>query len=64
MSRPERKWMKGQGPYRIKMPHSGREGEGRSMRSMSGPERKWMKGQGPYRIKMPHSGRRGRQINE
>ena len=24
MSRPERKWMKGQGPYRIKMPHSGR----------------------------------------
>ena len=26
MSRPERKWMKGQGPYRIKMPHSGRRG--------------------------------------
>ena len=27
MSRPERKWMKGQqGPYRIKMPHSGRMG--------------------------------------
>ena len=22
----ERKWMKGQGPYRIKMPHSGRRG--------------------------------------
>ena len=45
MSRPERKWMKGQGPYRIKMPHSGKGGgEGRSM---SRPERKWMKGQGP-----------------
>ena len=59
MSRPERKWMKGQGPYRMKkMPHSGRRG--RQIR----PERKWMKGQGPYRIKMPHSGRRGRQINE
>ena len=26
MSRPERKWMKGQGPCRIKMPHSGRRG--------------------------------------
>ena len=26
VSRPERKWMKGQGPYRIKMPHSGRRG--------------------------------------
>ena len=26
MSGPERKWMKGQGPYRIKMPHSGRRG--------------------------------------
>ena len=24
--RPERKWMKGHGPYRIKMPHSGRRG--------------------------------------
>ena len=44
MSRPERKWMKGQGPYRIKMPHSGGRG-----RQISGPERKWTKGQGPYR---------------
>ena len=26
MSGPERKWMKGQGPYSIKMPHSGRRG--------------------------------------
>ena len=26
MSGPERKWMKGQGPYRIKMSHSGRRG--------------------------------------
>ena len=26
MSRPEKKWMKWQGPYIIKIPHSGRRG--------------------------------------